>query len=134
MSFPTSGSAGYQITDGNVNSVEMVIQTTEQTATSTATLTAAQLTGGILVANPSTSAATYTLPTVAVFETTYPNFKVDSGFILCIVNLGTASGALTIAAGTGWTITGSATVAVTSSAQYQARKTGSGTWTLYRIA
>ena len=98
------------------------------------TLTVAQITGGLLVANPDTSAATYTLPTTVATEAVVTNAKVDSTFELNIVNLGTSSGALTIAVGTGWTLVGSVTVAITSSARFLARKTGAGTWTLYRVA
>lgn len=133
MPIPNSG-GGYQYTDGNINEVIMGVQGAPQTATATATLTAAQITGGLLVANPSTSAATYTLPTVASVEQVVSNAKVNSSFDLSVVNLGTSLGALTISAGTGWTLVGSATVAITSSAQFTARKTGDGAWTLYRVA
>jgi hypothetical protein len=51
-----------------------------------------------------------------------------------LLPLGTASGALTIVAGTGWTLVGSATVAVTSSAQVLAYRTAANTYTLYRVA
>lgn len=125
---------GYQTTDGNTSELTLGVQAAPQTATATATLTAAQITGGLLVANPSTSAATYTLPTVTATEAVVTNAKVDSTFELNIVNLGTSSGALTIAVGTGWTLVGSATVAITSSARYLARKTGTGAWTIYRVA
>ena len=125
---------GYQTTDGNTSELTLGVQAAPQTATATATLTAAQITGGLLVANPSASAATYTLPNVTATEAIVTNAKVDSTFELNIVNLGTSSGALTIAAGTGWTIVGSATVAITSSARYLARKTGAGAWTIYRVA
>ena len=125
---------GYQTTDGNTSELTLGVQAAPQTATATATLTAAQITGGLLVANPSTSAATYTLPTVTATEAIVTNAKVDSTFELNIVNLGTSSGALTIAVGTGWTLVGSATVAITSSARFLARKTGAGAWTIYRVA
>ena len=125
---------GYQTTDGNTSELTLGVQAAPQTATTTATLTAAQITGGLLVANPSTSAATYTLPTVTATEAIVTNAKVDSTFELNIVNLGTSSGALTIAVGTGWTLVGSATVAITSSARFLARKTGAGAWTIYRVA
>ena len=125
---------GYQTTDGNTSELTLGVQAAPQTATATADLTVAQITGGLLVANPDTSAATYTLPTVTATEAVVTNAKVNSTFELNIVNLGTSSGALTVAAGTGWTIVGSVTVAITSSARYLARKTGAGTWTLYRVA
>ena len=128
-----NGAGGYQVGAGNTSEVVMGVQAAPQTATSTATLTAAQVTGGLLVANPSTSAATYTLPTAALLEAAVSNAKVDSTFRLDIVNLGTSSGALTIAAGTGITIVGSVTVAITSSASLLFRRTGEGAWTVYRV-
>jgi len=100
----------------------------------TVTPTAAQITGGRHVSDPSTSAATYTLPTTVATEAVVTNAKVDSTFELNIVNLGTSSGVLTIAVGIGWTLVGLVTVAITSSARFLARKTGAGTWTLYRVA
>ena len=131
MPFPSVG-GGYQIGDGNVSEVQMFAQTAPQTATATATLTAAQVTGGLLVGGNGTTAASYTLPSVAAVEAIVGNAKIDSAFEIVIINTGTSTGAVTVVAGTGWTLVGSATVAVTSSARYIARKTGDGTWTLYR--
>ena len=131
MTIPSVG-GGYQIGDGNVNEVQMFAQTAPQTATATATLTAAQVTGGILVGGNATVAATYTLPTVAAVEVVVGNAKVDSAIELVVINTGTGAGAVTMAAGTGWSTVGSLTVAVSTSARYIARKTGDGTWTLYR--
>jgi hypothetical protein len=133
MALPSVG-GGYQFTDGNIAELPLGVQNAPQTASGTATLTAAQILGGLLVADPSTSAATYTLPTVAQTEAVLTNAKVNSSVIIRIVNLGTSSGALTISAGTGWTLVGSATVAVTSSAQFLARKTDVGAWTAYRMS
>ena len=133
MAIPSVG-GGYQVGDGNLNEVTLGDQGTVATATVTATLTVAQITAGILSANPSTSAASYTLPTGALIDATLTNAKVGSTFDLAIVNLGTSSGALTIVAGTGITLAGSATVAVTSSAQVRFVRTGEAAYTMYRIA
>ena len=133
MALPSIG-GGYQLGDGNLNEIFLGEMADPQTATATATLTAAQVTGGMLVANPSTSAASYTLPTVALTEAVMTNAKVGSTFELALVNLGTSSGAVTVLVGTGWTIVGNAVVAITSSARFMARKTGDGSWTLYRAA
>ena len=132
MAIPSVG-GGYQIGDGNINETPLGIQPAPQTATSTATLTAAQITGGILVGDTTTTAATYTLPTVTLLEAQLTNAKVNSSFDLAIVNVGTSSGTITMAVGTGWTITGLATVTYTTSATFRARKTGTGAWTLYRL-
>ncbi|MBK6594362.1 MAG: hypothetical protein IPG23_17605 [Burkholderiales bacterium] len=64
MALPSVG-GGRQIGDGNINETPLGIQPAPQTATVTATLTAAQITGGIIVADTGTTAATLTLPTVA---------------------------------------------------------------------
>ena len=133
MALPTIG-GGYQLGDGNVNEIILSEMTDPSTATATATLTAAQIANGMLVANPSTTAASYTLPTVALTEAVLVNAKIGSTFDLVIVNLGTSSGAVTVLVGTGWTIVGNAVVAITSSARFTARKTDVGAWTLYRVA
>jgi hypothetical protein len=51
------------------------------------------------------------------------------------VNLGTSSGTAVIVTNTGWTITGSLTmtIPVTTGAQFVARKSAAGAWTLYRV-
>ncbi len=127
---------GYQVGDGNVNEIRLGASAAPQTATSTATLTAAQILGNVLVANPSTSAATYTLPTAAAIDAVLGNAKVGSTFDLAIVNTGTSSGTVTLSMGTGITDGGNAAVAVaiTSSAAFRFRKTGDAAYTVYKIA
>lgn len=135
MAIPNVG-GGYQVGDGNLNEIRLGYSAAPQTATSTATLTAAQILGNVLVANPSTSAATYTLPTAAAIDTALNNAKVGSTFDLSIVNIGTSSGTVTLSMGTGVTDGGNATVAVaiTSSAMFRFRKTADGAYTVYKIA
>jgi hypothetical protein len=128
MAFPSTGN-GYQTTDGNVNEVRLVLQGAPASVTAAGTLTAAQLLTGLIVA--SGTPGTQTLPTVALLEAALPNVKVDSGFNLNLIN--TAGSTATVATGTGWTIVGTATAATVTSAAFRARKTGDGTWTLYRI-
>ena len=132
MTIAKSG-GGYQHAPSS-SEVVMGTQGEPPTATSTATLTAAQITGGILVANTSTTAASYTLPTVALLEAVVANAHNDSSFDLNIVNIGTSSGTITMLVGTGWTIVGLATITYTTSGIFRARKTGDGAWTLYRLA
>lgn len=131
-----NGAGGYQIGAGNTTETLMGRLAAPQTATSTATLTAAQVTGNWLVANPSTSAATYTLPTAALIDAAVPNASVGSTFDLSIVNVGTSSGAVTLATATGLTDGGNAfvAVAVTSSAVFRFRKTADAAWTVYKVA
>ena len=133
MALPSIG-GGYQLGDGNVNEIVLGEMADPQTATATATLTAAQMTGFMLVANPSAVAASYTLPTVASVEAILVNAKVGSTFDLFLVNLGTGAGIVTLVAGTGWTLVGSAATAISSSTRFIARKTGDLSWTLYRAS
>jgi hypothetical protein len=134
MALP-NGSGGYQLGDGNLNEVTMGYGAAPQTATATATLTAAQITGGILVANPGTSAATYTLPLATDIDNLVTSAKIGSTFDLSIVNIGTSSGAVTLAVNTGVVDGGNALVAiaVTSSAQYRFRRTAAGAYSVYRL-
>jgi hypothetical protein len=95
------------------------------------------LNGILLVGSGATSAQTYTLPTVALLEATLSNSdKVGTSFMFRVVNLGTSSGTAIIAAGTGWTVTGSLTmtIPVTTGAAMIARTSDTGAWTLYRVA
>ena len=131
--FPVSG-GGYQIGDGNTAEIYTGVQTSPQTATGSVTLTTIQVTGGLLVANPSTTAAAYVTPTGTQLDAAVPNAKTDSTFELRVVNLGTSSGAVTFSAGTGVTIVGNAVVNTTSSAQLLWRRTGDNAWTVYRTA
>lgn len=137
MAIP-NGSGGYQVGDGNLNDPLIDAIPEPVSITATATLTAAQVLNGLILANSGvTSAQTYTLPTVADLEAVLINSdKVGTSFTFRVVNLGTSSGTAIIAAGTGWTITGSLTmtIPVTTGAMFIARKTAAGAWTLYRVA
>jgi len=135
MALP-NGAGGYQIGDGNRSETQMSACSVPQTATSTATLTAAQILGGMLYANPSTSAATYTLPTAAAIDSALPSATTGSSFDLAIINVGTSSGAVTLSMGTGITDGGNAAVAVavTSSALFRFLKTADGAYTVYKVA
>ena len=134
MALPSVG-GGYQVGDGNLNELQINESAAPQTATVTATLTAAQILGNVLVANPSTSAATYTLPTGAAIDAVLTNAKVGSTFDLYIVNIGTSSGTVTLAVSTGVSDGGNAVVAVaiTSSAQFRFRRTADATYVVYKL-
>ena len=140
MALPAVG-GGYQYTDGNLNEQVMETQTDPQTATATATLTVAQRTGGLLVGNPSTSAASYTMPTATAIDAVMTNMKTSSCFLLNVVNIGTSSGVITMVVGTGITAVGNLLVAITGSAagvggaaQFLFRKTGTAAYSVYRVA
>jgi hypothetical protein len=134
MALPSVG-GGYQVGDGNLNELQINDSAAPQTATVTATLTAAQILGNVLVANPSTSAATYTLPTGAAIDAVLTNAKIGSTFDLYIVNIGTSSGTVTLAVSTGVSDGGNAVVAVaiTSSAHFRFRRTADATYVAYKL-
>ena len=134
-----NGGGGYQVGDGNLDEPIIDALPDPVSVTTAATLTAAQVLNGLILANSGITAAsvTYTLPTVAALEATLSNSeKVGTSFTFRLVNLGTSSGTAIIATNTGWTITGSLTmtVPVTTGAQFIARKSGEGAWVLYRVA
>ena len=137
MAIPNGG-GGYQVGDGNLNEPLIDALPEPVAVTTAATLTSAQVLNGLILANSGITAAsvTYTLPTVAALEADLSNSeKVGTSFTFRLVNLGTSSGTAIIATNTGWTISGSLTmtVPVTTGAQFIARKSGEGAWTLYRV-
>lgn len=138
MAIP-NGAGGYQVGDGNLNDPLIDALPDPVSVTTAATLTPAQVLNGLIIANSGITAAsvTYTLPTVADLEAVLTNSdKVGTSFTFRVVNIGTSSATAIIAAGTGWTITGSLTmtIPVTTGATLIARKSAAGAWTLYRVA
>jgi hypothetical protein len=136
MAFPVSGS-GYQVGDGNEVGVLFYTQPAPIAFTTDPAATPAQLAGtAMFIGNPG-GAINFTLPTVAALESAYQAMgeKVNTAFEFVIININ-ATNALTVVTNTGWTVTGggSMTVALSTSARFQARKTGNGTWQLYRMA
>jgi hypothetical protein len=132
MALPKVG-GGYQFTDGNVSEVTLGIQNDIASGlTSAVTLTVAQVLTGIISTTPG-SALNYTLPTVADVEAVVSNAKVNSSFDFSVINLSSANIG-SIATATGWTLVGAMGVAVSSTSMFRARKTGDGSWTLYRVA
>jgi hypothetical protein len=136
MALPFVG-GGYQNNDGNLNEIVLGKMAAPLTATGDATLSTAQLLSGILLGSPGTSAAAYTTPTGTQIDTALENAKIGSTFDLSIVNVnGSSSGVITLTAGTGVSTVGLMTVVATAgTAQlFRFRKTGVGTYTVYRIA
>ena len=138
MALPNGG-GGYQLGDGNLNEPIIDALPDPISVTTAATLTPAQVLNGLILANSGITAAsvTYTLPTVTELEAVLTNSdKTGTAFTFRVVNLGTSSATAIIAAGTGWTITGSLTmtIPVTTGAMMIARKSAAGAWTLYRVA
>jgi hypothetical protein len=117
------GTSGYQI------------QPTITTLSATATLTIAQLLTYIVQVT-SASAVTLTLPTGTLTDAGILNGLgvVNNSFQWQIINTGSASGAITLSAGTAHTIVGSATIAIGTSAILRTVKTATNTYVTYRIA
>ena len=131
MALP-NGAGGYQLGDGNVGEANLTVQGAPTALTAAATLTAAQLSNGLFTYTG--AAVNLTLPTVADLEAGIASAqKVNAAFEFGVINIG-GTNAATLVVGTGWTIVGAAAVAAATSARFLARKTGDGTWTLYRVA
>lgn len=135
MALP-NGAGGYQIGDGNLNEPDLFIQPAPIALTTGVTLTTTQLINGIILGSPGASAVSYQLPTCASLDTDLSSAKPNSSFDFSVINVdGNTSGVITLTTNTGWTLTGLMTVVATAgTAQaFRARKTGDGTWTLYRL-
>jgi hypothetical protein len=143
MAIPSVG-GGYQDTDGNQNEITIGTQAAPQTATVTATLSVAQVTGGLLVATPGAATAAYTFPTGTLLDAQMGNMKVNSTFALTIINLTAATGVITMTAGagTGITLVGTATIGLSAAAstspagvaQFLFRKTADAAYSVYRVS
>jgi hypothetical protein len=74
------------------------------------------------------------LPTVADLEAAISSAqKVNAAFDFAVAVDDTAY-QLTLSTATGWTLLGNMVVLENTGALFRARKTGDGSWTLYRIA
>ena len=138
MAIPSVG-GGYQFNDGNLNELKVSVAAAPTTATDSATLTAAQLTNGIILGSPSTTAA-YTLPLASDLDALLTNAKVGTTFDFRVINV-TGSGVITMTTNTGWTIGSSGsqglmTVAATAGTvrSFRARRLGDNSWALYAIS
>ena len=129
MALP-NGAGGYQLGDGNLTEVNIGVQAAPTSKAAAATLTAAELTNGII--QYTGASASLTLPTVADTEALVSSAKNNSFLDVNFINSG--AGTLTISVGTGWTLVGTVTSATLTSAAWRARKTGDLAWTFYRMA
>ena len=133
MALP-NGAGGYQLGDGNSNEVDLVISGIPTAYTAGATLTMADLAGGIVVYT-SSSTANLALPAVSGaggVDDIISSARVGSSFDVALVT--TSTGVPTITAGTGWTLVGSGAGVASLSTLFRAVKTAAGAWSLYRIA
>ena len=133
MSLP-NGAGGYQVGDGNTGEAILFVQGAPTAVAAAATMTPAQLANGLFVFDG--AAGNLTLPTVALVEADISSAaKVNAAFDFFVINAdASGSDAVTLAAGTGWTLVGAAAVTAGTSAHFRARKTGAGSWVAYRIS
>ena len=98
-----------------------------------ATLTVAELQTRIITVT-SANAVALTLPTGTLMDGGMPaGIAVNESFDWTIINLGSASGAVTITAGTGHTVVGNMVVAISTSGNFRSRRTAANTWVTYRL-
>ncbi len=105
------------------------------TANSTATLTVAQIFDNGLINTTSSSAVTLTLPTGTLTDAGILGGAAPVGYAFSWIsrNLGSASGAITVAAGVGHTYVGSATVAIGTSARFRTVKLATNSYQTTRL-
>lgn len=104
---------------------------TAETASNTTTI--AKLLTRIITVT-SASAVTITLPTGTLMDAGILSGGLPNGgsFDWNLINLGSSSGAVTVAAGTAHTVVGNMTVAIATSAGFRTRKTATNTFVTYR--
>ena len=105
---------------------------TEVALTATATLTSAQMISSRLFKVTSAAAVTLTTATAAEILTTMTGEGVGSTFEFTIVNIGSSSGIVTLAAGAGVTLVGLVTSAITTSSTFMGRVDSTTAITIYR--
>jgi hypothetical protein len=82
------------------------------------TLTATQVLGGLILRNPSGGARTDTLPTAALLSAAIGGANAGDSFEFTIRNTATGAETITVDAGTGGTISGTATIAQNNSKRF----------------
>lgn len=135
-------SGGYQFTDGNVVEVPMFVQRNVAAKTTSTTLTAVELSRGIITVNQGgASTSALQLPLATDMDTQFGDFVTDRAFDFSLINISTvAAEDASITTNTGWTIVGDTDVASNAAAtdksagRFRARKTDVATWILYRLA
>jgi hypothetical protein len=107
--------------------------TSTQTATNTATLSAAQISGPFLLGTP-TATASYTLPLASAVDTALGTPPNETGWEFVVFT--TAAFAITLLTNTGWTLVGSMATGATANsfARFRIRKTGAAAYSIYRIS
>lgn len=101
----------------------LVTPTTDTTA-GAVTLTAAQLLGGLILRDPNGAGRSDVFPTAALLVAAIPGATIGTSFNVTIRNTADAAETITMTAGTGCTISGTATIAQNNSKTFLIRLTG----------
>lgn len=130
----SGGAANGSGVAGSVRELGLVMraQGAQATQDTAATLTAAQLTSGIIQSTP-VGAINLTLPLQSAMDTAIPDAANNDAFDFSIINTSGGANTITVLANS-WTTVGVLTIAQNVSGRFRARKTGTGAWTLYRIS
>jgi hypothetical protein len=121
---PTSG--------GNFTGAVYNLQPTPIAFTATTnTMTAAQMLSGIITVTQ-TAATTVTFPTGGTIEAGWGALTTNASIDLSIINLGTSSGAVTVAANSN-SFTGSTSIPIGTSARFRIVRNSVNAYTIYRI-
>ena len=128
MAIP-NGAGGYQFSDGNQGEPLLFAQGAPAAFTDTGALTAANLCSGIITFT-NAGDKNLQLPLATDLDAAVSSANVNTAFNFSVIALST--GGATLTTNTGWSLVGVAKV--TAQNRYTARKTGTGTWTLYQVA
>jgi len=126
---------GGTLTNVTSSGYSIQLAVTAITTAGSTTLTVEQI-QTLIATVTQTAAVTLVLPTGTLTDLGILNGLSAVGTALCwtVINLGSASGAVTMSVGTGHTYVGNATVAIATSARFKTVKTATNTFVTYRIA
>lgn len=117
---------------GGVLGTKMTTASTINTA-GVETYTAAQLLGGLILRDPAGSGRSDVTPAASDIIAAIPQAGVGTSFEFTIRNTADASEAITVTAGSGVTISGTATIAQNNSKRFLAVVTGAAAVTIYSL-
>ena len=118
---------GIDVSPQAIFGVQALIATADDGTTQT--LTAAMVVGGMQTFHVTTGGTTpsLTLPLGTAMDTALPDMRTGQSYLLRVIN--TNSGTATIVTNTGWTLTGTLTLATNTWREFVVTKTGTGTYT-----
>lgn len=116
--------------------LEKVTVTTDSTA-GAVTLTAAQILGGLILRDPNGAGRSDVFPTAALLVAAIPGAEIGTAVDVVIRNTADAAETITMTAGTGCTISGTATIAQNNTKRFKlvltAVAAGSEAYTAYSL-